>query len=132
MILHLAALAVTVFVLAHVVPGVRVQSGGTAVVVAVVFSVLNFFLGFVLTALVGALLFLPALLTFGLVFFVVPFLVNTVLLWLTDKLIARFEITSTRSLLICAAVLTLVNGAFHSHAHWSSYGGRGYGGPHWM
>lgn len=133
MLLHLAALAGTVFLLARLVPGVRVQSGGTAIAVAIVFSLLNFFLGFLLTLVVGALMFLPAVLTLGLLFFVVPFIVNTVLLWLTDKIMESFEISSTRSLLICAAVITFVNGAFQSHAHWTSYGARGgYGGPHWM
>jgi uncharacterized membrane protein YvlD (DUF360 family) len=69
--------------------------------------------------LLHALLFVPALLTLGLLFFFVPFIVNTVLLWLTDKLIGDFEIKTGRALLFSAAVITVVNWLFHAvvHAH---------------
>ena len=94
-LIHMAVLAVTILVLARLLPSVRIRSAGTAVLVAVVFSVLNFFLGW----LIRAMLFVPALLTLGLLFFFVPFIVNTVLLWLTDKAIGSFEIRSLRGLL---------------------------------
>jgi putative membrane protein len=92
---------------------------GTAIFVAIVFSVLNFFLGW----LIRAVLVLPALLTLGLLFLFVPFIVNTALLWVTDKLIGAFEIQTMGALLGSAAVITLVNGAFHAafHAHRMSY-----------
>ena len=44
-LLHLAALTVTVLALARIFPSVRVKSVGSALVVAIVFSLLNFFLG---------------------------------------------------------------------------------------
>jgi len=109
-LLHLAVLAATVLVLSWALPSVRIRSAGTAVTVAVVFSVLNFLLGW----LIWAALFVPALMTLGLLFFFIPFIVNTVVLWLTDKLIANFEIESTGGLLVSAAVITLVNGAFNA------------------
>lgn len=89
-LLHVAILAMTVFLLARLLPDVRLRGAGTAVVVAIVFSVLNFFLGW----LIRAVLFVPALLTLGLLFLFVPFIVNMVLLWLTDKLLASFEIAA--------------------------------------
>jgi putative membrane protein len=114
-LLHLAALTVTVLLLARFLPSVKVKSVGSAIVVAIVFSVLNFFLAW----LIKAVLFVPALLTFGLLFLFVPFIVNTVLLWLTDKLIRSFHVDSLGGLLVSSAVITLVNGAFqvaqHSH-----------------
>jgi len=81
----------------------------------VVFSVLNFFLGW----LIHALLVVPALLTLGLLFFFVPFIANAVLLWLTDKLIESFEIKSIRALLISAGSITIANWLFYTvvHAH---------------
>src|SRR5205823_9205421 len=103
---HLVVLTVTVLALARFLPGVRLQSVGTAVVVAIVFSVLNFFLAWV----IKAVLFVPAILTLGLLFLFLPFIVNTVLLWLTDKLLPAFEITSFGSLVLSAAAITLVNG----------------------
>ena len=108
-LLHLAAIAVTVLLLARFVPSVRVKSFGSAVVVAIVFSLLNFFLGW----FIKAVLVLPAIFTFGLLFLFFPFIINTVLLWLTDKLIKSFAIESFGGLLVSAAVITLVNGAFH-------------------
>jgi putative membrane protein len=109
-ILHLGVLALTILLLARLLPAVRIRGAGTAVSVAVVFSVLNFFLGW----LIRAVLFVPALMTLGLLFLFVPFIVNTALLWLTDRLLANFEIQNVRGLLISAAVITVVNGLFYA------------------
>jgi putative membrane protein len=108
-LLHLAVLALTFLLLARLLPGFRIRSTGTAIAVAIVFSLLNFFLGW----LVKVALFVPAILTLGLLFLIFPFLVNTVLLWLTDKVMRNFEIESLGTLLISAAIITLVNSAFH-------------------
>ena len=108
-LLHLATLTAVVLGLARFLPDVEAKGTGTAVVVAVVFSVLNFLLGWA----IHAVLFVPALLTLGLLFFFIPFIVNTAMLWLTDKLIGSFEIKSTRALLISAASITLANWLFH-------------------
>lgn len=108
-LLHLAALAVTVYALARLLPDVHVKSPSTALVVAVVFSVLNFFLGW----LIRAALFVPAILTLGLLFLILPFVVNTILLWLTDKFLASFEIKSTGSLLLSAGAITAVSALLH-------------------
>jgi len=112
-LLHLAALAATVLGLARFLPDVEVKGAGTAIIVALVFSVLNFLLGW----LIHALLFVPALLTLGLLFLFIPFIVNTVMLWLTDKLIRSFEIKSLRALLISAGCITLVNWLFQASVH---------------
>jgi putative membrane protein len=114
-LLHLATLTLTVLALARVFSSVKVRSVGSAVAVAVVFSLLNFFLGW----LIRVALFLPAILTLGLLFLVLPFIVNTILLWLTDKVMRSFEIETMGGLLASAAVITVVNGFFHLalHAH---------------
>ena len=112
-LLHIAALAAAVLCVARLLPGVEVKGWKTAILVAVVFSLLNFFLGW----LIHALLFVPALLTLGLLFFFVPFIVNTVLLWLTDKLIGDFEIKTWQALFGSAAVITVVNWLFHAFVH---------------
>jgi putative membrane protein len=108
-LIHLAVITATVLGLARFLPDVHVQSTKSAVVVALVFSALNFFLGWA----IHLLLFLPAMLTLGLLFAVIPFIVNTVMLWLTDKLIASFEIKTTRALLISAGAITVVNWLLH-------------------
>ena len=127
-LLHLAILAVTILVLTRVLPSVRIKSAGTAVVVAIVFSVLNFFLGW----FIRALLVVPALLTLGLLFIFVPFIVNTVLLWFTDKILSSFEIQNTRSLLISAAVITVVNGVFYAPLLRAVAQGHGYAHADWI
>ena len=126
-LLHIGGLALAVLALSRFFPGiVRVQSVGTAVAVAIVFSVLDFFLGW----FIRVLLFVPGLLTLGLLFFFVPFIVNTVVLWLTDKLMASFEIVSLRPLLVSAGAITLVNWLFHMHRSWGSYVPHGH--IHWV
>ena len=125
-LLHLAVLTVTVLLLARFLPGVRLRSAGTALVVAIVFSLLNFFLAW----LIKAVLFVPAILTLGLLFLILPFIVNTILLWLTDKLLHAFEITSFGTLLLSSAVITVVNGIFHVALHAHTYRPlMGGGGP---
>ncbi len=125
MLIHIGALALTILALSWLVPSVHIRSWVTAVVVAIVFSILNFFLGW----LIRLVLFVPALLTLGLLFVFVPFIVNAVVLWLTDKLLGSFEIDSTAGLLISAAAITLVNGAFHAPAFRAL--ARGYAMPHY-
>ena len=114
-LLHLAVLTVTVLALTRFLPSVKVKSLGSAIVVAIVFSVLNVLLG----GFIRVLLVVPGILTLGLLFFFVPLIVNTILLWLTDKLLRSFEIETMGGLLASAAVITIVNGFFHLalHAH---------------
>ena len=112
-ILHLAVLVVTILIVERFVPSVKVKNLVSAILVAVVFSLLNFFLGW----LIKVALFIPAILTLGVLFLFIPFIVNTVLLWLTDKLIRSFEIQTFSGLLISSGVITLVNGIFHIATH---------------
>jgi putative membrane protein len=120
-ILHVLCLALAVFALSRFFPGiVRVRSSGAALVVAIVFSVLNFFLGWFLRAV----LFVPSVLTLGLLFAFVPFLVNATLLWLTDKLMASFELRGGRGLVLAAAAITAVNWIFAATESGMFRGGR--------
>lgn len=112
-LLHILALAVTVLAIARFLPDVEVKGFGTALVVSVVFSVLNFLLSWA----IYALLFVPALLTLGLLFFFIPFIINTVMLWLTDKLVDAFEIKTLRALLTSAVAITVVNWLFQAVVH---------------
>jgi putative membrane protein len=112
-LLHLAVLTAAVLGIARFLPGVEVKDTKSAIIVAVVFSVLNLLLGWLLKAL----LFVPALLTLGLLFFFIPFIINAVLLWLTDKLIDTFELKTPRALFVSAGVITVVNWLFQAVTH---------------
>ena len=88
-----------VYVLASVLPGVRMKSFGTAVVVALVYGVLNYLLFGVLALIT----FIPMLLTLGLFGLVI----NTFLLWVTDRVVDDFEIRSIGVTFLMAALLTV-------------------------
>jgi putative membrane protein len=109
LVLHLVVLTATVLLLGRFLPSVKIKSLGSAIVVAIVFSVLNILLGW----FIRAVLFVPALFTLGLLFLFVPFIVNSVLLWLTDKLIRSFEIDTLGGLFTSAALITAVNWLFN-------------------
>ena len=87
------------YALATALPGVRLKSFSTALIVVLVYGLLNYFL-FWLIALIA---FIPMLLSFGLFGLVI----NAFLLWLTDKLIDDFEIDSVRMTLVMAVLLTV-------------------------
>ena len=87
------------YALAAALPGVRLKSYGTAVIVALVYGLLNYFL-FWLIALIA---FIPMMLSLGLFGLVI----NAFLLWVTDKLLDDFEIDSVRTTLIMAVLLTV-------------------------
>ena len=87
------------FALASAMPGVRLKSYGTAVIVALVYGLLSFFLG----TLIGMILFIPMFLSLGLL----GLLINALMLWLTDKLVEDFEIDSVKTTLIMAVLLTI-------------------------
>lgn len=108
-ILHLVALTLTVLLLARALPGFHIRTPGSALLVAVVFSLLNWACGW----FIKVLLFLPAILTLGLLFLVLPLIVNVVVLWLTDKVLRAFEIDSWGTLWLAAGGITLVNFLFH-------------------
>ena len=84
------------YALATALPGVRLKSFGTALVVVLVYGVLNCFLFWLIA-------FIQMLLSFGLFGLVI----NAFLLWLTDKLIDDFEIGSLRTTLLIAILLTV-------------------------
>jgi len=122
-LLHMAVLTVTVLAMTRLVPSVKVKSIGSAIMVALVFSVLNVLFGW----FIRALLIIPAILTLGLLFLFFNLIVNTVLLWLTDKVMRSFEIETFGGLLSAAAMITVANWLFHMavQAHFAAMTGPG-------
>src|SRR5579863_1264427 len=89
LLFHWLVTAVAVLVASWVVPGVRVSGFATALGVAAVFGILNAFFGWALFTFFGVVTlgvgFLLALVT--------RWLVNTILLQITDWLIGGFSIS---------------------------------------
>ena len=99
LILHMLSLGAVVLLIAKVVPGVHVASYPTAILVAVIYSFINVTLGTLLK-----LLGLPfVILTLGILLIVI----NTFLLWLTDKLLESFEIENLGITFIAALLITV-------------------------
>jgi putative membrane protein len=86
-------------------PGFRIGSFGTALVVAAVYSALYVVLHFILFRILWILTIPLVILTLGIIFFVV----NAVILWLTNKLVEDFAIDTTATLLMAAVLLTIAN-----------------------
>jgi len=86
-------------------PGFRIGSFGTALVVSAVYSLLYVVLHFILFNVLWILTIPFVILSLGIIFFVV----NAVILWLTDKLVEDFQIDSTVTLIVAAVLLTIVN-----------------------
>lgn len=98
---NILLLSVSVFLVAQLLPGIRLKNFGTAVIVALVYSLINLMIGWVLMLL--ALPFL--IITFGLF----KFVINAFLLWITDALIDDFEIDGVGTTLIAAFLITIVD-----------------------
>ena len=101
LILHLLLLAVVIFGLAQALPGIYIADYGTAVLVAIVYGLINITLGTVLKVL--AIPFI--IITVG----VFLLLINTFLLWLTDQLMEDFEIEDMGTTFLAAIMITLAD-----------------------
>ena len=97
----LMAHSLAVFLVAQMLPGVRIRSLLTAVAVALVYGVLKFLLWWVLVLFSLPLVFI----TLGL-FLVV---INAFLLWLTDKLIDGFEIRGFGTTIIASVLISILD-----------------------
>lgn len=101
MILNIIFLSISVFIVANILPGIYIKNYWTAIVVAIVYSVISFFTGWLLV-----LLTLPfMIITFGLF----KFVINAFLLFITDKMIDDFEIKDGLTTLIAALLISVVD-----------------------
>ena len=100
-LLHWLLSALSLMIVAHVVPGFRVAGFGTALIAAVVIGLVNATIGTLLR-----LITLPlTVLTFGLFWFVV----NALLLWMAAGLVPGFALAGFGAALLGSIILTLVN-----------------------
>jgi len=100
-VINILILSVAVFIVSNILPGIRIKNFITAIVVAVVYSLINFFIGWFLVLLTLPFIFI----TLGLF----KFVINAFLLWVTDKLIDDFEIKNFSTTLIAAFLITMVD-----------------------
>ena len=107
-LVHLLISALIILAVSKFVPGVKLRSFGTAIVVALVLGILGVVVGWGLTLLFSIIAAPAILLTFGLAYLLIRLVVNMILLWLTDKLISGFEIEGFGSLALAALVISVL------------------------
>jgi uncharacterized membrane protein YvlD (DUF360 family) len=83
------------------IPDVKVTPRSALPFVALMFALAN-------TLLYGVLKFALTI-AFLPIFFLVPFLANVALLWLTDKLVKPLKIDGLKPLLLAAAIMTVAH-----------------------
>ena len=94
-------LGIPVFLVAQLLPGIHLKNFGTAVIVAVVYSLINYLIGWLLVFLAFPFL----VITFGLF----KFVINAFLLWITDKMLEDFEIDGIGTTLLAAFLITIMD-----------------------
>jgi len=99
LIAYVLLLALAILVIAEMLPGIYIDGYGTAVVVAIVYGLINVTLGTVFKVLSLPLI----IITLGIFLFVI----NSFLLYLTDALIEDFEIENYGTTLVAAVLITL-------------------------
>ncbi|WP_022666864.1 phage holin family protein [Desulfospira joergensenii] len=101
MLINLLILSAAVFLVSQILPGIQIKNYVTAIVVAIVYSLINFFLGWVLI-----ILSLPFIvITFGLF----KLVINAFMLWLTDRIIEDFQIKDFFTTFMAAFLITVVD-----------------------
>ena len=98
-ILSLLLKSLAVFIVAKILPGIHIKNFGTAVLVAFIYSVINFLLGTILFFFALPVIFI----TFGLFIFII----DAFLLWITDKMIEDFEIDNFVTTILAAFLITV-------------------------
>ena len=99
-IIELLINAAVLFLLAHIIPGVKIRSYGTAVGVALVIGIIN--------ATIGFFLRLPLnIVTLGLLSFFVRLLVTAIVIKITDAFFSGFEVSSFTTAVILACAMAL-------------------------
>ena len=101
---NILLLSISVFLVAQFLPGIRLKNFGTAVIVAVVYSLISYLIGWLLVFISLPFLFI----TFGLF----KFAINAFLLWLTDKMMEDFDIDGIGTTLLAAILITIMDSIF--------------------
>ena len=104
-ILHLVVSALLLMVVAKIVDGVEVEGFVAALFAAAVLGLSNEFL-----APIVAFMALPVnILTFGLLWWLIRWVINALMMWLTSAVVTGFKVANFSAAFWGAAVLTIGN-----------------------
>ncbi len=105
-LINVGIMAGIIYLIDLILPAVHIKKPSTAILVAIVYSLLNFLLGWLFLFLTFPLV----LLTLGLF----KFVINAFFLWLTDKLIDDFKIDGFGWTLVTAFLISIGSSAIHA------------------
>ena len=106
LLIDLLVRALVLLLTAYIVPGFRIDSYTTAVIVALVLAILN-----VLVKPLLILLTLPVtIITLGLFLFVI----NAILILIASKLISGFQVEGLGTAVIASLVITVISGILNT------------------
>ena len=106
-IIELLINAGILFLLAHILPGIKIRNYSNAIFVIIVIGLLN--------ATIGFLLRLPLnIVTLGLLTFVVRLVVSAIMIKLADKLFKGFTVTGWLPAFILAICLAIASALFQN------------------
>jgi uncharacterized membrane protein YvlD (DUF360 family) len=108
LIASILGFALGLLFLPMVIPGMRVRGTANALKAGVVGGILSTLLGKLLLVLLTLVFFLPIVLTGPVGAFVVQGVVNTVLLWMTARMVEGIEFDRMRSTVWAGFALTLL------------------------
>jgi putative membrane protein len=94
-------LAVAIGLVAWLIPAIHMKNFGTAIVVAIVYSLINFFLGWLFLLLSFPFM----ILTLGLF----KIVINAFMLWITDKIIKDFSIDNFGWTVVAAVLISSID-----------------------
>ena len=104
-LINILVLGVAIFLVAQILPGIKMKSFMTGIQVAIVYSIIHF-----LCFKILAFLALPlVIVTLGLFVFVI----NAILLWVTDQILDDFEIKNFGTTLLASLLISLCNSLIH-------------------
>jgi uncharacterized membrane protein YvlD (DUF360 family) len=93
----------------RLIDGIAVSGFGSAFLAAIVYSVLAFTIGWLVSFFVAVMSIVPGILTFGLFFLLIPILANAVLLKLTAGLVTSFAIRTWTAAFLLSIALRLLD-----------------------
>ncbi|WP_171022322.1 phage holin family protein [Thalassotalea litorea] len=100
-ITNILLLSISIFLVSKMMSGIHLKSFWTAVVVAIVYSIADILLYWLLVIISMPLI----IITFGLFVFVL----NAFLLWITDQILDDFEIEDLGTTLVASLIITVIN-----------------------
>ena len=113
LLLQLILYGLIAFFAPRFIPGIRIRDSATAITIAILFVVVNLFLGWLVGLLLNIVLFPVILCSLGLFAILVPVLVNAIVLKVVDGLMTSFDLAGWTPAILLGILFGLANALAH-------------------